>query len=553
MAELEESTRKAAQQLFNQLFKYGHSSDESLIPGLRQLYSETVPLLDERTRAEMAVELAEHIENGRCSINALNAFLFEDPSSYVVCTATLAAVPMWPGGSPHDPLFSARELMAFVRQFSQVEEPRAVGMIQGMLLLGDRRIIHEMGPCWRLLSVPARNSLLKLGGMRVYAPVLEWLMDWLADCEGSEYAAVAGTLGRFADQAREQDEVAEVQRALPLWQEPPAPPIQDLQRWTFREYGEFVAPRLVEIAKAEFGDRVMPALLAEWGIPIDGVASPDEVRAIHERLANYRQWAGAVPGDVFRTSQRFPGVHVEPNTLLSERPSTLAAWGIFNPYGPTLNLVGRTNGKDVDFLWYAMLNPFQQQYVLIGSLVGEDRVRPHAIVAQLQELVGLNQIPLANGDTLPLVTCPPAFLLDRGDEVIESDMILGIFARSPGILSGDLNGVVEQLERTQGNPWDRATEQVHGWSYDRPEGAAERADRDELVAWLSAIQDEEQLFRELFCLREAWTGSIEQLRRTGNTDMADRALPLDVFDHVTGRLGLSDFSIIGGIQKRRAT
>jgi hypothetical protein len=545
MTQLDRET-ETARELFDALLSYGRTNDEAAIDALRVLYRRTSTALREEVRVSMAAQFAELAEAGQCSINPLNAFIFHDPSPIVVATATLNAVPMWPGTTSDDPLFGTRELVKFAEQCIELgDEGCAVGIFQGLLLLGDRRVVDAVGPCWRVLSVAGRARLLHLTGMRVHAPVVDWLLDWLEDCESVELANVAGTLSRIAEIAHRQGSVIEVRRALPLWVEPAEPPLQDLKQWPYEQFAERIAPRLRAVALNEEGDRVMPHVLVEWGLPLDGIATDADIEAHERRAAEHRERTGTVPPAALRESMSFPAVFVNATTVLMRRPVPLIAWGLFNPYGPTLNVIGRTTGGEVDYLWYAMLNPFKQQIVLFGSLVGADRGAAAPIAVQLERCISENVLTAASGVELPLVTYPPAFVLERGDEVYPGRRALMTLLGSAGIRCYDLNEVVRQLERSQGNPWERATEQHRGWSPQRDGETGEYAEHEEVLRWLSRILETQQLYREVACFREAWAGSIAQQIRHGNSHLADHAMSLSIFEDLTQQLGLTDFAEVG--------
>ena len=542
-----------AQRLFDALYAYGVSNDASAIDALRMLYGETAPRVSEGERVSMVVAFAQLAEARQCSINPLFAFVFEDPAPRVISTAALHVAPLWCGESPADVLFGPRMLLQIATRHADAgDEVVAIGIVQGLLLLGDRRVVHEVGPFWRRLTAAGRQRLAHLIGMRVHAPVVDWLLDWIEEVEGSELAGVAGVLSRLASQATAQGEVVEVRRALPLWVDPPEPPLQDLQVWSPAEFAARIGPRVRALAAAEEGERVLIGVLRDWGIPLDGVATLAEIQRLDQAVAAYRANAGVIPPAARASSMPFPAVLVEPNEIPMRHPVLYLAWGIFNPYGPTVNLLGRTRGEDVDFLWYAMLNPFQQVYAVLGSLTGDDRLGPGAIADQLDALVQANVVACANGGELPLVAVPPSFLFASGDPALSREEALGCFLRSPGIRRADLHAVVAQLDRTEGDPWARATEQLRGWRPDRTGAQGEFATDEEVIAWLQRVLAREQWLVELTCWRDAWRGAILEQRRNGSADPAARALPLATVEDLAVSLGFPALSMIADVERRRA-
>jgi len=221
--DVDEPTASPRDRLVRALMEYGLTNREQDVDGLKQVYADCIGHVAEQERIDLVGAFAELAEARKLSVNPLFAFLFQDPSPAVVSSATLSVAPMWVGPDPADALFGTRELCMFAdRLIADGDERRAGGIYAGLLLLGDRRVIEHMGPCWRNLSSVGRLGLLKMRGVGVYAATVDWLIDWLEDCEGQEFGSLAGLLARMAIQAREQGRgVPELRRALPLWCDPP--------------------------------------------------------------------------------------------------------------------------------------------------------------------------------------------------------------------------------------------------------------------------------------------------------------------------------------------
>ena len=134
-----------------------------------------------------------------------------------------------------------------------------------MVPLGDRRVIHCVGPCWRYLSPEGRQQLLQLVRGRSYAGLIDWLVSWLEECEGNEFGAVAGVLAAIPNNAQPA-EVTDVRRALPVWSVASDEVITVLSRSSFADYGKTIRPRLLQIAADEQAPRVMHDVLKSWGI-----------------------------------------------------------------------------------------------------------------------------------------------------------------------------------------------------------------------------------------------------------------------------------------------
>jgi hypothetical protein len=503
-----------AQHLFEAILEYGRTCDENLIAPLKRHYGEAARFLPVEERSRMLIAIFELVEARRLSANALNPFLLVDPHWHIVSTAALHLVPLWLDSPPDDSLHGTNAVVDLAWQcLRDGEEPRAVAILQGIISLGDRRILQALHGCWRPLSYPGRRQLCELKMSRVDAPLIEWLIEWLEECEGGEYAGVAGRLANLGMRAAEEG-VVEVRRSLPLWATPAEPPFDWVQRWTREEYSHVIASRLVSLARAEEGERVMPEVLDCWGLAdaLDG--SREAIQVLADSMEAYRRAMGEMPADAYRQTMAFPPVFVEPDWITAGVPTTLAAWSIFNPYGPTLQLLGRTRRGDTDFLWLAMLNPFRQWYVIFGSLVGDDRWNGEVIAGLLQPFLLAERVTTASNDDLCFVTTPPHMLIVEGDDYLGSDELTEFFGRTPAIDQANLAAVVERLHRTGGDPWERATLELREGEPEREEDSPQ-VSADELAEWLQAVTSQRQVTVELVGLNEAWVGSIRHHERSG--------------------------------------
>lgn len=154
------------------------------------------------------------------------------------------------------------------------DETRA-GILAGLLVLGDRRTLPYLRGCWRLLPPlpPDRAAALTDPRMRltnattgvVHASHIEFFLDWLEDADESEFGAIAGALVRLA-RASSYPKVVDIQRRFPATPDDENPVITTLAEWTFNEYGQLIAPRLLDLGRRENEPKVLPVLLEAWGI-----------------------------------------------------------------------------------------------------------------------------------------------------------------------------------------------------------------------------------------------------------------------------------------------
>lgn len=198
------------------LFEYGRVCDEAMIPPLIEQYKPVVVATTDEQRMDLMLVVIDLAERQYLSGNGLYPFLFVDPSDRILSTAALHYVAVHAGMTEADLLAGVRFIADYAWQFARAGDvPRAAGFLRAMVQIGDRRIIEHLGACWRWLPPEGRPLLTQLDVSIPEAAVIEWLMNWLEECEGDEFGAVAGTLGR-AGRMAEAAGVVEVRRALPI-------------------------------------------------------------------------------------------------------------------------------------------------------------------------------------------------------------------------------------------------------------------------------------------------------------------------------------------------
>lgn len=247
--------------LVQSLLAYGTTDDESIIPALEEAYARAHCFLPTAIRAELASDTADQVDRGKLSANALMPFLFHEASQSVVSTAALRFAVV--AAREDDPLAGVRYLVESGRQAAR---PNClVDIVSGLLLLGDRRIIKHLGACWRWFDGDQRRRLSQMGSGYLHAALIDWYLDWLEDCEGSEFGAVAGSLVKMAVVARTQP-VCETRRALPVTSVPVDQAVDRRETWSYSEFGRRIESRLRALQQYETPPYVIPELLKEWGV-----------------------------------------------------------------------------------------------------------------------------------------------------------------------------------------------------------------------------------------------------------------------------------------------
>jgi|GEM_PF-1212058 len=215
-------------------------------------------------RLEILVNLSGAVERFEAGIATLLPFLCADEETSVVSTAAMNLSVLIPS-QKGDLLTGPKDVLRFL-EGSDTDNTR-VGILQGVLLLGDRRVLPLLDRCWERLGREGRRLLAHSWSGFVYASTIEFLLDWLEKTDDErDYGSIAAALVLNVTRPKGTPFVLDVERKFPANCEEKGPPVRFLRQWTFEEYGKIIAPRLLSIAAAETGEKVIPHVLAAWGI-----------------------------------------------------------------------------------------------------------------------------------------------------------------------------------------------------------------------------------------------------------------------------------------------
>jgi hypothetical protein len=223
---------------------------------------------------------------------------------------------------------------------------------------------------------------------------------------------------------------------------------------------------------------------------------------------------------IFRSLENQRGLLDEPVDVdqgihQSCEPKELFAWGIFNPYGPTLSILSLLNHDDSDasLVHNRMLNPFSRTSEVVA--VVEKGITQEALTEFLADAFAQNEI----GESCLVGGLPSFLLFGKTQDTVE--LCLNCFQshvaendRMSEILDG-----LETYRKYPGNPWDRATgDQKHalrrfvaekaGDSLPADSNASSEFDADLFVAWAEYILTDEHRLPEMQGFFQAWEGSI---------------------------------------------
>ncbi|MBK9067346.1 MAG: hypothetical protein IPL76_10765 [Gemmatimonadetes bacterium] len=358
-------------ELRQELLAFAMAPRAEALPRVTQWYDRAVHTLSVRARAELVLQFVGRCEARNVPPGVLEFFLRTDPAPLVITTATIALLGVLPG-SASEPLQGIHQLLALARQCAaDGDDLRAAAILKGLVSVGDRRVLTIVGLCWRWLPLASRRELSEIGGQFTYAPLIEWLLDWLEECEGGEFGAVAGALARMSLTAA--TEVIEVHRAIPVWEAADGEVIRVQRRWTLEEFAARIRPRMLQLAADEAAPRVMHDVLRSWGID----SNQRQMAGVFMRPAaipSQEAALDAILGATSGASGLIPYHPLQPGDFLARQGALLLSWSLFNPYGPTWSCLGlmATDRPTARALVYRVMNPFQQLGGVVGVLWAGD-------------------------------------------------------------------------------------------------------------------------------------------------------------------------------------
>ena len=254
--------------LLGNLFFYslilGHDYSESLLEEIRPYYWYVAERTTVEERLGVLTRLSEVAEKRVTGPVCLLPFLCADEEPAVISSAALLlCVLILPKDG--DLLTGPKAVLKYTE--ASDTEPSRAGILQGILLLGDRRVLPLLERCWESLGAKGRHLLAHAWSGFVYASTVEFLLDWLEKTEDEcEYGVISGVLAGYPLRRDKYPFVVDVERKFPANGPGNDPVVRRIAQWTFEEYGKIIAPRLKAIGEAETGDKVIPKVLGIWGI-----------------------------------------------------------------------------------------------------------------------------------------------------------------------------------------------------------------------------------------------------------------------------------------------
>lgn len=279
--------RVSANERLNLLFfaclKYGAAHDASRIRMLRGLYERVVGETTVKQRKILFSRLDDAVIEGLGTADTFLPIIYVEPNIGLVSSASMSFIQLHPvkDGDPLTGSKTLREMIDALQRFPKPDEflellrcrqkfdrllppfsARKVGMLQGLLLLGDRRALPLVDRCWRDLADAEQMALTKVHSGFVYATLVDFFLGWISEASDYILGGVATTLLRMP--SMNYSRVIDVERSFPATGPNGGKPIRLLGDWAFPEYYNQIESRLAALFEREDGRIMFDAIAKAW-------------------------------------------------------------------------------------------------------------------------------------------------------------------------------------------------------------------------------------------------------------------------------------------------
>lgn len=230
---------------------------------------------------------------------------------------------------------------------------------------------------------------------------------------------------------------------------------------------------------------------------------------------------------IFRKLSDFLGVLEDPIEVKADffkavGQFSLFHYGIFNPMGPTWNVfsVARHPKHEALLFCNRMLNPFDQSNHVLGAYLEESPKGTFDMVLDMFGRNGSSETPLLGG--MPTWV----FVPEGADEQLAEEAFRSYYEEQGG---EGLDRQVANLRKFEGNPWDRASEEMKGAMQEAMAGLKKESFVKKIFKskkkppeatfedWWEIVSSEEHLQSEIYNMTPAWNGSIEMQKSHGTS------------------------------------
>jgi hypothetical protein len=358
-----------------EIIRYGIFNDERMIQPLAQVYREMIAKAPEETRLEIFNHVKGMVENTDfVSPNAFLPFIAEDSGRGIVSTAVIDYVSL-AALTNGDPMSRVKDIVDMIESRRLQNEGGAFG---ALLHLGDDRVCKLLVPLRDALNENAVREATNCGTGLMYGSTVDFYLDWLEgmEGEGSLFALVASGLALVPKRATIKESVFTGRRPFPVNS-------VSQEEWAvlrkevpLADYRKRIGMRLLDLERSEPPPRVMPHVVAEWGLK--PVTDPSETADLGDvtKARGFADWRPgpvsavsrlAVSGELSKASEQAPrhddaipkGDVVQFDEDWWDGGGLIhLLWAILNPNGPTLYAIGHKttpSGSRVYLRWMHML------------------------------------------------------------------------------------------------------------------------------------------------------------------------------------------------------
>jgi hypothetical protein len=334
--------------LLGEVIRYGMFNRQEMIGPLRGLYRQLATKMSDEDRYSVFRHVVGFIENTSVvSTNALLPFIAEDRARMIVSTAVIDYVSLGPL-SNNDPMSRVKDIVGMIESGMLENEGAAFG---ALLHIGDKRVCDLLIPLRDCLDHDAMNEAVKCSTGFIHSATVDFYLDWLEGMEGVDqdgaFGVVASGLGLLKKKSR-MDQVATGYRPFPVQGVTPEQWKSSMKRIPLAEYVQRISRRMYALERSEPAPRVMPHVLTEWGLK--PLTDPADTAALDDRAAS----ATAYPAKEIIPAGRLVDLKKE---WWDGEGNIFLTWGILNPNGPTLYVLGSRefDGKQRTFMrWLHM-------------------------------------------------------------------------------------------------------------------------------------------------------------------------------------------------------
>lgn len=316
--------------LLCEVIRYGMFNKTEMIDPLANLYRQLTTRLPVDARSRVYRHVIGFVENTSfVSTNAFLPFIVEERDRGIVSTAVIDYVSLGPL-TDGDPMSRVKDVIGMIERGMLANEGAAFG---ALLHIGDRRVCKLLVPLRDTFDRDAMNEIVGCATGLVHSATVDFYLDWLEGLEGDytdgKFGTVASGLGLLKRKSL-TDTVATGDRPFPTRGATPDD-WESLNLIPIEEYLRRISRRMYALERSEPAPKVMPIILAAWGLT--PLTDPAEAAVLDDRTASAKAYGGnePIPGDRIAdiTGEWWEG---EGNIFL--------LWGILNPDGPTLYVLG---------------------------------------------------------------------------------------------------------------------------------------------------------------------------------------------------------------------